>query len=165
MSRCAANLPMVDSFAIFAISIYSLIRVTQIPESPIWLMTKNREAEALKSLKWLRGWKVDDIVQAEFEELQRYKEYSNTCTACRKANAICSHSPPTLANNFYEITRRKTVKPIVIFITCGFFSYTCGSHHLMTYVVQIMNTYHLPIDANWATVSLCSPPSRVSDTG
>lgn len=116
-------------------------------------MTKNREAEALKSLKWLRGWKVDDNVQAEFEDLQRYKEYSNTCTACRKANAICSHSPPTLANNFHELMRRKTLKPFVIYTTCGFFAYTCGSHHLMTYVVQIMHTYHSPIDANWATVS------------
>lgn len=116
-------------------------------------MTKNRELEAFKSLKWLRGWKVDDHVKAEFEDLQRYKEFSNACSMCRKANAKCSHSPP-LFQNFRELTRRKTVKPFLIFSTCGFFAYTCSSHHLMTYVVQIMNTYHSPIDANWATVRI-----------
>ena len=42
------------------------------PETPYYLITKNKEDEALKSLQWLRG---TENVKAEIEDLKRaYKE-------------------------------------------------------------------------------------------
>lgn len=126
----------------------------QIPESPIWLMTKNRDDRALSSLKWLRGWRIDERVEEEYSDMQRYKEFVDACAACKKEKIRCTHPPPTMAQNLKELAKKKTIKPFLIFTICGFFAYTCGSHHLQSYFVQIMNAYQSPIDPNQATVCL-----------
>lgn len=52
--------------------------LSQTPESPVWLMSKNRSAEAKKSLAYLRGCVDTDEVEDEFAELSIY-------TGCDKA--------------------------------------------------------------------------------
>lgn len=44
----------------------------QTPESPVWLMSKNRSAEAKKSLAYLRGCVNTAEVEDEFAELSIY---------------------------------------------------------------------------------------------
>lgn len=57
-------------------STYSL-SIFQVPETPIWLLSRGRRDDAVKALCWLRGWVEPDQVQSEFEEIVRY---SKTCT-------------------------------------------------------------------------------------
>lgn len=115
-------------------------------------MTKNREDDAMNSLKWLRGWQTNDTINNEFNDLKRYKEYSNACPVCRKTQVKCTHPPATITQNLQELTKRKSMKPFSVLVICCFFGFTCGTHHLLSFVVQILNTFHSPIDANWATV-------------
>lgn len=130
----------------------SIVCIFQIPESPIWLMTKNREDDALISLKWLRGWQTNDSITNEFNDIKRYKEFSNACPVCRKTQVRCTHPPTTVTQNLRELIKRKSIKPFSILVTCCFFGFACGTHHLLSFVVQILNTFRSPIDANWATV-------------
>ncbi|XP_014248558.1 facilitated trehalose transporter Tret1-like isoform X2 [Cimex lectularius] len=45
------------------------IYVIDIPESPVWLVSKRRYDDAKKSLKWLRGWTSDEEVEEEFHTI------------------------------------------------------------------------------------------------
>lgn len=44
----------------------------QIPDSPIWLLKRDREEAAIRSLCWLRGWVKEDSVKTEFEDMRSY---------------------------------------------------------------------------------------------
>lgn len=136
----------------FILMIYRCISHFKIPESPVWLLSKNREFDAQKSLQWLRGWVSEKSVQVEFTTMKRYNEYSNSCTECQKANIKCTHPSPTMKQKFNELLRRRTVKPFVILLVCNFIGTFSGIHHLMPYIVQILITFESPISPNWATV-------------
>lgn len=63
----------------------------QIPETPQWLLSKNRMADEEKSLRWLRGWVSSEAVAQEFHYLQRHSERSKSCNTCIKKDLKCTH--------------------------------------------------------------------------
>lgn len=125
---------------------------SKIPETPIWLLSKNRDADALKSLQWLRGWVSEKAVETEFNEMKRYNEYSNSCNECVKFNVKCTHPPPTIGDKLRELLRKRTLKPFGILVIGGIVSNFSGIHHLMPYIVQLLYAFESPISANSATV-------------
>ncbi|XP_075210275.1 facilitated trehalose transporter Tret1-like [Lycorma delicatula] len=60
-----------------AFAVAAIIALTLIPESPVWLLIKNRTSEAEKSLCRLRGWVHPSKVREEFLSLQEYAKSSN----------------------------------------------------------------------------------------
>lgn len=54
-----------------SIPIISFILLMLIPETPVWLLTKNRHEEAKRSIAWLRGWTSIENVEDEYQELYK----------------------------------------------------------------------------------------------
>lgn len=124
----------------------------QVPETPLWLLSKKRDEEALVSLQWLRGWVSPKAVETEFSEMKRYSETSNACVACHKEAVKCSHPPADLREKIKELSRKRTMRPFAIVIFCFAISQFSGMTSIRPYMVQIFKAYAIPIDANWATV-------------
>lgn len=126
----------------------------KIPETPLWLLSKGRHEDALKSLQWLRGWVSPKAVEKEFAEIVRYNEYSKACAECVKAEQKCTHPPPTTIQKLQELIRKRTLKPFAVLLIVFFIAQFSGMHAMRPYIVLILNTYGTPISPNWATVAL-----------
>lgn len=136
------------------VPICTCIAIFFVPETPYWLLSKGREKDAQKALQWLRGWVSPKAVEKEFQEMKRYSESANKCTPCQKSQALtCSHRPPFLERT-KELLRKRTLKPF--FLVLAFFAFTqfSGMHGMRPYLVQIFETFSLPIDSNWGTVMI-----------
>jgi MFS transporter, SP family, solute carrier family 2 (facilitated glucose transporter), member 6 len=129
------------------------IAICFVPETPFWLMAKNRKEDAMKSLMWLRGWVSDPkYVEKEFNEIQRYSDESNRCIQCLKADVKCTHKAASSSELMKELLRKRTLKPFTIVISMFVFCQFSGLIAMRPYLVQIFQTFSVPIDASWATV-------------
>lgn len=118
----------------------------------MWLLSKHRDAEALKSLQWLRGWVSPNAVQKEFTEIKCYSEFSSRCTKCFKAEIKCYHPQPAFLERVKELYRKRIIKPFILIIMLYFFGQFCGASVMRPYLVQIFQTYEVPIDPQYGTV-------------
>lgn len=59
------SIAIVSSF----LPVITIIALCFVPESPYWLLAKDREDKAKKSLSWLRGWVSFDKIEKEFAEI------------------------------------------------------------------------------------------------
>lgn len=142
------------TFALICLSVplLTMVAIFFIPETPFWLLARDRKEEALKSLQWLRGWVSPKEVEKEFAEMQRYSKFSTKCTPCQKAELDCDHPSPGFSAHLKELTRKRTLKPMIIVTV--FFAVTqfCGMAGMRPYLVQIFQAYGAPVDPSWATV-------------
>lgn len=131
-------------------TIYSVFKV---PETPIWLLSKHRDEEALRALQWLRGWVSEEEIKKEFNELKNYREYANACLECRLSKNQCTHPLPTLWQKFTALFQSSSMKPMLIITVCTFFTSVIGAHSLNPYLAQILNTFQTPLEPTKSSVS------------
>lgn len=124
------------------------------PETPLWLLSRNRQDDALKSLQWLRGWVDSKAVQNEFDELQRCRINAQMCYQCEKQNEICQHPPPAICDKIRDLFRRRTLRPFILIACLFFFASFCGISPYRSYMVQILHYYKSPIEPNEVVVWL-----------
>lgn len=144
--------------------ILTVIALCFVPETPMWLLSKNRSDDAEKALQWLRGWVAKTSVAKEFEELQRYSENSQSCSNCTMQNVKCSHPPPTIYEKICELRRSDTMKPfclLSLLIAIGAFS---GPTAMAPFIVQIMKAYNSPIEPD-RTATLVSFANNLGVVG
>uniref|UniRef100_A0A1B0CIY0 Putative sugar transporter n=1 Tax=Lutzomyia longipalpis TaxID=7200 RepID=A0A1B0CIY0_LUTLO len=134
------------------IPIFTVVAICFIPETPLWLISRGREKQAMKSLQWLRGWVDAETVEKEFLELQRYSINSSRCNPCQKADQTCIHPPPTLIDKLKELTRKRTLKPVFVVTMFFLFCQFSGMSGMRPYLVQIFQAYGVPVNPNWAAV-------------
>lgn len=135
------------------VPITTAVAICFVPETPFWLMAKNRKEDALKSLMWLRGWVSDPKhVEKEFKEIQRYSEDTNRCIMCQKSDSKCTHKASSSSELWKELFRKRTLKPFALVITMFLFCQFSGLTGMRPYLVQIFQAFSVPIDASWATV-------------
>lgn len=127
---------------------------TQTPETPQWLLSKNRTKQAEKSLRWLRGWVPAETVAHDFQELQRHSERSKSCNACIKQNLQCSHPPPSLSEKFSELKRKRVLKPFAILLAMFFLTQFTGMLSTRPFIIQIFKAYESPIEPDYAATLL-----------
>ncbi|XP_031635118.1 facilitated trehalose transporter Tret1-like [Contarinia nasturtii] len=132
----------------FALPIITAIALLFVPETPIWLISRNRQEDALKSLRWLRGWVPRHIVAQEFIEIQESSERSKWCNSCIKQNQKCQHPPPTFSERFIELKRKRTLKPFAIVGGLCFLSQFTSVLAMRPFIVPILKAYQTPIPAD-----------------
>lgn len=135
------------------VPIITTVAICFVPETPFWLLAKGRKEDALKSLMWLRGWtKNPKHVEKEFNEIQRYSDDSTRCIPCQKTDIKCTHKSATPFELFKELFRKRTLKPFALVMSMFLFCQFSGLTAMRPYLVQIFQTFSIPIDASWATV-------------
>lgn len=119
--------------------------IFQVPETPQWLLSKNREADAEKSLCWLRGWVSKEIVAEELQSVKRQMELYKSCNDCIKKNVKCPHPLPTMREKLAEMKRKRTIKPFVIVMILFALTHLSGILTMRPFMVQIFKAYDSPI--------------------
>lgn len=118
------------------------------------MLSKKREKSALESLRWLRGWVPESTVQAEFDDMKRHNDSSNSCETCKISKITCNHEIQTQTTwqAIKELFRKKSLKPyFILAVLCGVTAFT-GSRQLIVYLVQILHAYRSPVNPNLGTV-------------
>lgn len=130
----------------------TVVAIYFVPETPMWLLSKGRKEQAMKSLQWLRGWVSPKAVEPEFNEIVRYSEDSNRCVQCQKQQIKCTHKHSTASELLTEMMRKRTLKPFLIVLVMFAFCQFSGLSGMRPYLVQIFDSYNVPVDSNWCTV-------------
>lgn len=126
-----------------AVPICCILILFIIPESPQWLISKNRYDDARKSLAWLRGWTTEDEIEEEFQELCRNLE-KETIEEKKTSKLMVVKKFGT----------RAFLHPFFL-ISVGFYlMHFTGQNVLQTYAVQIFLTMESPIDKYYSTLIL-----------
>ncbi|XP_063375729.1 facilitated trehalose transporter Tret1-like [Cydia amplana] len=82
-----------------AVPLTTMLVVLFVPETPIWLLSKGRQKEALRSLCRLRGWCEPEDVKEEFDQLLKYNDAIHQCVICLKEDKTalpCEHMTASL---------------------------------------------------------------------
>lgn len=104
------------------------------PESPLYLISKDRSEDAIKSLKWLRGEHYD--FSDELNELQSQHDAD-------KNNKISIMA---------ALKRRATVKALVIIVGLMFFLQLSGINIVIFYTGFIFDAAHIDIKTELAII-------------
>ncbi|XP_065222661.1 facilitated trehalose transporter Tret1-like isoform X2 [Planococcus citri] len=119
----AAILSILSAVSFFAIFI--------IPESPVWLISRDKVKEAAESLKWLRNNQMT-TVNAELDELLQAK--------------LSKNQNETEESFIRTIIRTKAWKPFLILTSYFFLQQLCGTHIIVYYAVSFCDAFGTRVD-------------------
>ncbi|CAH0381579.1 unnamed protein product [Bemisia tabaci] len=143
-----------------AFPIVTFALLTQIPESPTWLISKNRLDDAMKSLCWLRGWVEPNKVETEFKNLVNYvrnsteqNESSSNGSDQTKKDGFFAKGTRYLATNYKIMTSRKVLRPLRLVFIVVVVSLTAFLAGIRPYFIREIQELKSPIDARLILVS------------
>ncbi|XP_055301620.1 facilitated trehalose transporter Tret1-like [Sitodiplosis mosellana] len=137
-----------------AVPIANILVALLVPESPIWLVSKNRLESAQKSLQVLRGWVSSKSISSELDQLKLINEMSSACVDCVQSGRKCDHPPPTLFEKFVDISQKRAMKPFLLVTILFVMMQFSGMFAMRSYIVPILGAHGIALDANFTTVIL-----------
>lgn len=137
----------------------AIIAVFFVPETPYWLVAKNRVDDAHKSLQWLRGWVGRRNVETEFnvimssvEDLKAQKK--TQLSHVRTDSPVPQKIVQTTSTKLKPFSKRSFIAPFALVVVSFVFSHFSGLTPLQTYSIQILHSYQVPINEYFATIGL-----------
>ncbi|KAF5288908.1 hypothetical protein FQA39_LY03787 [Lamprigera yunnana] len=130
-----------------------------IPESPYWLVARNRNDEALKSLSWLRGWVKDKNVEVEFQSIFESQQSNlsgidNPAFDDSYLNTINQDTTDDLKKLKVGVlklyTKKSFLYPFAITAFLFFLINFTGILALQTYGIRIITSLRVPINEYYA---------------
>ncbi|CAH0387228.1 unnamed protein product [Bemisia tabaci] len=144
-----------------AVPIFTIICISQIPESPTWYIMKGRLNDAQKSLCWLRGWTEPDVTQAEFEQLcghikkssdsdqekTRAEEKYEAVPGSNNEKETFGKAEGLLKTKFRELTNKKLLLPLRMVFIVFIFSRATQLTPMGPYMIGILDDFGFPADS------------------
>ncbi|VVC95131.1 unnamed protein product [Leptidea sinapis] len=142
--------------------------VTYVPESPIWLLSKGRQKEALHSLCRLRGWAQPEDVKEEFDQLMQYNDVIQQCVICVKEGKSdiepCEHNECNIFKRIIQKFRhvffvKETMRPFSLVMAYFFFHTMSGLLPVRPNMVNVCRALGMKYDPKIIT---CLRPHKSS---
>ncbi|XP_075984887.1 facilitated trehalose transporter Tret1-like isoform X2 [Anticarsia gemmatalis] len=133
----------------------TMVLVLFVPETPIWLLSKGRQKEALKSLCRLRGWAQPEDVKEEFNELVQYNEDIHQCVLCTnegKELKPCEHENKSMYQRAilkikYVFLVKETLRPFALVMAYFFFHTMSGISPFKPNMVNVCRALGMKYDS------------------
>ncbi|CAH0381581.1 unnamed protein product [Bemisia tabaci] len=134
-----------------AFPIITIAVMTQIPESPTWLLGKNRLDDAKRSLCWLRGWISNEEIEEEFQNLVNYTRNSakEDCSATSNGHVQDScnvKSDGFLKTHYNILTRKHVLRPLRLVMLTAFFTFVAVLVGMRPYYINELKALNSPLD-------------------
>ncbi|XP_001601078.1 facilitated trehalose transporter Tret1 [Nasonia vitripennis] len=133
-----------------AVPIACLLLMIMMPESPHWLITKNRFDDAERALCWLRGWTTASDVREE------YQTVFHTPATSRPVNEIIIDRKSSRSQFLKKVIKPYLRKAVLLpFCTVSYtFFVSCfnGSTPLLIFAIPLFEKFNSPINEYTATM-------------